>query len=237
MNLSLPVQLSLGVSLQDDATFDNFYGTDANRLAISALRAFSSRSMGETSLVLWGQPGAGLTHLAQASCQSACELGTVVRYLPLAELVQKAPEMVLLESGAADMVCLDDLQVVAGNRDWEEALFHLFNRLKDEGRRLLMTSHLSPATLPLTLPDLKSRVLGGLVYHLQPLSDDDKARALQMRALARGMELSDEVVRFILSRAPRNTGQLFAVLNRLDDASLQQQRKLTIPFVKQVLKY
>ncbi len=237
MKHAAPVQLSLGVSLQDDATFDNFLLTDTNRLAVTALRAFS-RGEGENNLVLWGAQGAGLTHLAKACCQAAaCHTGARVRFLPLSLLAEKAPDGVLADTGRADMVCLDDLGLIGGKPEWEEALFHLFNRLKDGGRRLLLTCHASPASLPLQLADLKSRVLGGVVYHLQALADEDKARALQMRALARGMELSDEVVRYILSRAPRNTHQLFAMLNQLDDASLQQQRRLTIPFVKQILRY
>jgi len=231
-----PVQLSLGVSLRDDATFANFYIAEGNELALHALREFSAGD-GEGNLVLWGSRGAGLTHLLQACCHRAFERQINVQYLPLRDLIGYAPEDVCEGLDKVSLVCLDGIDQICGNRQWELALFHLFNRLRDAGNRLLIASHTSPPSLPLLLPDLKSRPLGGVVYHLRALADPEKAVALQLRAKGRGMEMSDEVAKFILSRAPRDTNDLFHLLDHLDDASLQQQRKLTIPFVKEVLAY
>jgi DnaA family protein len=229
-----PVQLSLGVSLRDDATFANFYIAEGNEQAVHALREFGAGD-GEGNLVLWGSRGAGLTHLLQACCHQAFEKKINVQYLPLRDLVGYAPEDVCEGLDKMSLVCLDDIDQICGNRQWELALFHLFNRLRDAGHRLLVASHTSPPSLPLLLPDLKSRLLGGVVYHLRALNDSEKALALQLRAKGRGMEMSDEVARFILSRGPRDTNDLFHLLDHLDDASLQLQRKLTIPFVKEVL--
>jgi DnaA regulatory inactivator Hda len=231
-----PVQLSLGVSLRDDATFANFYIAEGNELALHALREFC-RDQGERNLLLWGSRGAGLTHLLQACCHEAYEDGQSVQYLPLRDLVGYAPDDVCEGLEKVAMVCLDGIDQICGHRQWEQALFHLYNRLRDAGHRLLVASHTSPPSLPLLLPDLKSRLLGGTVYHLRALNDQEKAIALQLRAKGRGMEMSDEVAKFILSRAPRDTNDLFHLLDHLDDASLQQQRKLTIPFVKEVLSF
>ncbi|MBC6905588.1 DnaA regulatory inactivator Hda [Saccharophagus sp. K07] len=231
-----PVQLSLGVSLNDDATFANFYLAEGNELVVYALREFSL-NRGDQNLLVWGNRGAGLTHLLQACCHLAYEHKISVQYLPLRDLVGYAPEDVCEGLDKVSLVCLDGIDEICGHQAWERALFHLFNRLRDAGNRLLIASHSSPPSLPLTLPDLKSRVLGGVVYHLHGLNDQQKAHALQLRAKARGMDMSDEVAKYILSRAPRDTNELFNLLNRLDDASLQQQRKLTIPFVKEVLSY
>jgi DnaA family protein len=232
-----PVQLSLGVSLRDDATFTNFYAADDNNRQILAAVEAASRGEGETNLVIWGSRGAGLTHLLQACSHAACERGITVQYLPLRELIGYAPRDICEGLEAMELVCLDGVDEICGNREWEQALFHLFNNLRDAGHRLLMASHTSPPSIPMLLPDLKSRVLGSVVYRLHGLTDDDKQIALQMRAKARGMEMPDEVARYILSRAPRDTNELFLMLNVLDDESLQQQRKLTIPFVKDVLGF
>ncbi len=231
-----PIQLSLGVSLRDDATFDNFYSVPANQQAVAALKTFAAGE-GEPNLLIWGARGVGLTHLLQACCHQAYQSGRNVQYLPLRDLLGYSPEDVCDDLDSMDMVCLDSIDHICGNRAWEQTLFHLYNRLRDRGHQLLVASHTSPPSLPLLLPDLKSRLLGGMVYHLHNLNDEEKSRALQLRAAVRGMELSDEVSRFIMSRAPREMNELFNVLNRLDDASLQMQRKLTIPFVKQVLRY
>jgi len=114
-------------------------------------------------------------------------------------------------------------------------VFHLFNRLRDSGRRLLLAATASPRELGVGLPDLQSRLSLALVFQLQPLSDEDKLRALQLRASRRGLHLTDEVGRFILTRGARSMSALFELLDRLDQASLQAQRKLTIPFLKEVL--
>ena len=236
MNDSLPVQLSLGVSLKDDATFANFFIGEGNPVAVHALKQFSA-GQGEQNLLVWGSPGAGLTHLLQACCHRAYQHGQEIQYLPLDKLTQFSPESVCEGLDQMGLVCLDGIDQICGNHLWEQTLFHLINRLRDRGHRLLLASHTSPPNLPLALPDLKSRVLGSVIYHIHSLDDEGKAAALQMRAKARGMEMPDEVARFILSRAPRDTIKLFEVLNRLDEASLQQQRKLTIPFIKGVLRY
>jgi DnaA family protein len=133
------------------------------------------------------------------------------------------------------LVALDDLDRVIGDPQWEEALFHLYNRVSDRGHRLLVSMREPPAVAGFVLPDLQSRLRHGLLIQLGTYRDDDRLRILQARAEQRGLDLSDEVVGFIMRRAPRRLGDLLAILDRLDDNSLQAQRRLTIPFVKSVM--
>ena len=170
----------------------------------------------------------------QAACLRFEQLGEPAVYLPLAELLDRGIE-ILDNLEQYELVCLDDLQAVAGRADWEEALFHLFNRLRDSGRRLLIAASTSPRELPVKLADLKSRLTLALIFQMRPLSDEDKLRALQLRASRRGLHLTDEVGHFILTRGTRSMSALFELLERLDQASLQAQRKLTIPFLKETL--
>lgn len=232
-----PQQLSLSVSLHDEATFANFYlpADGANGQVVSAL-AGQFEPDGERLLYLWGAPGAGLTHLLQAACHHAHANKHSAQYLPLQDLAGFAPESLFEGLESQDLICLDGLDAVLGKRAWEEALFDLFNRVRDAGRRLVFAASAGPQELPLQLEDLRSRLSWGLVYQLEVLNDEEKQAALRMRAKARGMELNREVAQYILSRAPRDMNELFVLLNRLDELSLQEQRKLTIPFVKQVLQ-
>ncbi len=223
-------QLALGVSLQDDATFDNFhFATDQQ--AVQALKAFSQSALDEPYIYLWGSAGSGRSHLLQASCHELQQQSGLAFYLPLSEVVDYGPA-VLEGLDDFDLVCLDDIEAIAGREDWELALFHLFNRLRDSGRKLLVSADQAPAQLPLQLADLASRLSWGLIYQLQGLSDEDKLAALKLRAKRRGFELTDEVAQYILHRSPRDMRELFVVLERLDRASLSAQRKVTIPFVK-----
>lgn len=234
--VNLPQQLSLSVNLNDDATFDNFYAPAQthNAMVVQGLRAQLDGS-GEAFIYLWGAPGCGLTHLLQAACHQAQSLGMSVQYLPLRDLVGYAPEELFSGLELVDLVCLDCLPTVAGRSDWELAIFNLYNQLREQGKRLLIAAEHSPRELALSLEDLRSRLQWGLTYQVHSLSDDDKQQALQMRARARGLELSDDVAQYIIQRLPRDTNELFWQLQRLDHASLAEQRKLTIPFVKKVL--
>jgi DnaA-homolog protein len=230
-----PIQLPLGVRLRDDATFANYY-PGANAAALGYVERLCEPEAGwtESLIYLWGGAGVGCSHLLQAACLRFEQLAEPAVYLPLRELVDYGPP-ILDNLEQYELVCLDDLDAVAGRGDWEEALFHLFNRLRDSGRRLLLSAACSPRELAVGLPDLQSRLTLALVFQLQSLSDEDKLRALQLRASRRGLQLSDEVGRFILTRGTRSMSALFELLERLDQASLQAQRKLTIPFLKETL--
>jgi len=230
-----PIQLPLGVRLRDDATFANYY-PGANAAALGYVERLCEAEAGwtESLIYLWGGEGVGCSHLLQAACLRFEQHGEPAVYLPLAEVVEYGPEL-LDNLEQCELVCLDDLDAVAGRADWEEALFHLFNRLRDSGRRLLLSASASPRELPVQLADLQSRLTLALVFQLQSLSDEDKLRALQLRASRRGLHLTDDVGRFILTRGARSMSALFELLERLDQASLQAQRKLTIPFLKETL--
>ncbi|MCE9681621.1 DnaA regulatory inactivator Hda [Halomonas alkalisoli] len=227
-----PAQLPLGVSLRDDATFDSFL-PGANATLLETLTHQLDES-GEPFVYLWGATGTGRTHLLQAACHAASSRDLRALYLPLEELGH-FPPLMLEEVERLDLIAIDDVDAVVGRKRWEEGLFHAFNRLRDAGKHLIMASAVSPRQLPVKLPDLASRLTWGVTFHLQGLDDTGRLQALQLRARVRGMQLPDEVARYILHRGPRGLGELCEALAVLDQASLTAQRKLTIPFVKQAL--
>ena len=190
----------------------------------------------EPFLYFYGPSGSGCSHLLQAACHQSARLGLRSAYFPMDEMVDYPPRM-LEGFDALDLICLDNIEEIAGHRLWEEAIFNLFNELRERGKRLLVAGHCPPRQLPLQLPDLVSRLSWGLVFQVQPLDDQEKIMALRLRAHLRGLELSDDVARFILNRSPRNMQSLFHVLSSLDGASLRAKRRLSIPFVKEVMDW
>jgi DnaA family protein len=220
-------QLALRLALPDGATFDNFH-TGANGALLHALRG------DEPFVYLWGGSGAGKSHLLQAACHAAADAGGAPVYLPMGELVATDPE-VFDGLEAAGLVCLDDVEAIAGRSDWEQALFHLYNRVRDGGGRMIASGQQPPAGLGIGLPDLVSRLGWGPVYQLHPLDEDGKSAALRARARARGFELSEDVAAYLMRRFARDTHSLFALLDRLDAASLVAKRRITIPFLRELL--
>lgn len=223
-------QLSLSMWLRESATFAN-YVSGGNAQSVTALQQACAGGS-ERFIYLWGGDGVGKSHLLQGACHAAAEQGSV--YLPLSE-PGLAPEMLEgLEQMA--VVAVDDLDAIAGQREWETALFHLYNRIRDQGHGVLLIAASQPlAGVALTLPDLRSRLAWGLVFQLHTLSDGEKLAALQQRAHQRGFELSEEVGRYLLRHYQRDMSALFELLELLDQRSLAQQRRLTIPFVKEVI--
>ncbi|MFA5679333.1 MAG: DnaA regulatory inactivator Hda [Pseudomonas sp.] len=235
MSSGHPMQLPLGIKLRDEATFDNYYsGPNAAVLAMLQTLSDPGQSPVEHCVYIWGAPDSGRSHLLQAACHRMAEAGALAMYLPLREVMEHGPQL-LDGMEEVDLLCLDELEVIAGHAEWEEALFHLYNRIQQRQGRLLMAATAAPRALDFQLPDLVSRLGWGLVFQLQALDDEGKQQMLKMRAARRGLQLPDEVARYILSRGARGMGELFAALEHLDQASLQAQHRLTIPFVKRVM--
>lgn len=226
------LQLPLGLQLRDDATFENFY-PDENVALVAEMQALAAGD-GDQFLFIWGKPSSGRTHLLQACCQQAGQNNLSAIYFSLRDHLEITPEFFDgLE--AMPLICLDDIDAIAGKAEWEEALFHFYNRVRGSDACLVVAGNAAPPSLAIELPDLRSRLAWGLVYQLHELSDVAKVAALQLRAERRGIVLSEEVGNFLINRCARDMKTLYQLLDELDLASLSAQRRLTIPFVKMAL--
>jgi DnaA family protein len=226
-------QLPLGLRLRASARFSGFVPGAHGELYRQLQRVAAGHAPGP--LYCWGAEGTGKTHLLQACCYHADSTGSRAAYLSLRDFRSLSPG-VLDGWDSYCLVCIDDIDAVTRQTAWEESLFHLYNRLLERGNRLVVSATAPPAQLGLRLPDLASRLASGLVYQLHPLNDDQSLRAMRLRARQRGFELPEETGRYLLRRLPRDLPALMALLERLDTASLAAQRRLTVPFVKSVLK-
>ncbi|MDJ0807657.1 MAG: DnaA regulatory inactivator Hda [Gammaproteobacteria bacterium] len=222
-------QLALGIELKPRVDFNGFISAH-NAEAVSRVKLNQ-----DPFIYLWGESGSGKSHLLQAACRQQSDAGQPAAYVPLNELPGLAPEMLDgLES--MQLVCLDDLQKPAGDAAWELALFNLFNRLRDRNAHLLVAADRPPARLAIALADLSSRLTWGPCYHLIALDDAGRMELLIRSAEQRGLKLPAELALFLLHRLPRDIHSLIAVVEHLDRASLAAQRRLTIPFVRKVLR-
>lgn len=226
-----PRQLPLGVRLRDRASFASFVaGPNAE-----AVRHLAALAAGDGAGVAWlhGPAGAGKTHLLQAACARAAGHSRA-GYVPLAQFGQGDAD-VLDGWHGLDCVCIDDLHLVAGQRPWDEALFRLYRDSEERGARLVVAASEPPAALGWSLRDIASRFAAAPVFALQPLDEAGRMQALALRARLRGVDLPDETVRFLQRRFPRDMQTLYRLLDTLDDAALAAQRRLTVPFVREVL--
>lgn len=223
-------QLPLALRYPPDQRFDTFVAAPEG--AIAQLQALATGS--DDAIYLVGAAATGKTHLAIAACASAEARSRIAAYLPLASATGRLRDA-LHALHARDLVALDGIDAVAGNRDDEIALFDFHNRARDAGRALVYTARAAPVALPLTLPDLRSRLSQCTRITLASLDDTGRRTVLQLRAGRRGLQLDDTAMDWLLKRAGRDLASLTALLDRLDRASLAAQRRITVPFLRQVL--
>lgn len=222
-------QLALELGLPSGASLDNFVD-GPNQEARRAVQA-CVEGLGESTLYLWGGPGSGKTHLLVSAARAA---RGAAAYLGMQDL-QALGHGALAGMEHYPLLCLDQVERAAAQRQWEEALFHLFNRARERRRVLILAGRRPPAEVGFALADLRSRLSSGLILPLRQMGDPDRVRAVQRRARERGLSLGNAAARFLLNRYPRDLHSLFALLERLDEASLVAQRRITVPFLKSVL--
>ena len=220
----MAAQLPLDLRLECPPRLEDFIPGD-NAEALAAVRRCLAGD--EPYVYLWGSTGSGRSHLLAAAAASREGL-----YLAAADL-SEAPEA---GEDLPALVCVDDIQELAGDAALEGRLFTWFNRLRDEGRGLLVSGDRPAGQLPIALPDLASRLAWGPGYRLRPLDDGALGQWLQQSARQRGIDLGEAAIRYILYRFPRDPVSLVGLLERIDRASLAAQRRPSIPLIRRVLE-
>jgi len=224
------LQIPLEIQLDDNARFTNYFEGDNCQL-IGKLELLPQSEA--QFLYIWGAAASGKSHLAQAICQNFADQNLTAIYLPLDNHLLKPGVLDGLEY--ADVVCLDNFDAIAGNIQWEQGCFNLFNNLKSQARHLVIFNQHSVRNIEINLADLMSRLNSMEVYRLNSISDEQRIDFVQSLGAYRGLDISKEVAQFLLARSLRDVNDLVDSVRILDKQSLAHQRKITIPFVKSIL--
>ncbi len=217
-------QLPLDLGAQSPQTLDTFVaGQNAELLHV--LRAFAARAQampGERFVYIWGESGAGKTHLLHA-LSAGSDARLLAASAALAEFDYDGPGLYLLE----------DCQEL--DADAQVAAFNLYNQVRDNGGLLVASGDAPPAGLELR-EDLRTRLGWGLIYQVHGLTDDEKIDALQQIAVARGLTVSSGVIPYLITHFRRDMRSLAAMLDALDRYSLETRRPVTLPLLRELLQ-
>ena len=227
-----PDQLPLAMRWPAQQRFETFFAGDNGATLDLVQRAATDAAA--PWVFVSGAAASGKTHLLIAACAVATAAGRRAQYLSLRNLSGGAPDSIRA-LGGSDLLALDDLDAITGRREAEHALFDLYNRGKAETYTFLFAASRAPAQLGIGLPDLVSRLSACAQAPLKPLDDAARSEVLRERAAARGIELDDAALAWLFARTQRDLGSLTALLDRLDRESLAAKRRVTIPFLRQVL--
>ncbi len=251
-----PDQLPLAMRWPQQQRFDGYLIGD-NGAAVDLLQR-AANATDAVWVFLNGAPASGKTHLLIAACAEAGEHGRSAQYISLRNLPQRIdttdavraaqdelPRAIrasheelpraLRALGGSDLLAIDDLDAIAGNRAAEHALFDLYNRCKVEKETMLFGAAQAPAQLGLTLPDLVSRLAACTQVILKPLDEDGRRAVLVQRAVARGLTLDAAVLDWLFAHHARDLRSLTALLEHIDKAALAAQRRVTVPFLRNLL--
>ena len=218
------IQLPLALATRADRRFDNFVGAAAQVLE-------DGIGEGHRAWLLTGPAGVGKTHLLMAAHAAS---GGESAYLALPQVAGSLADVAPMFERHR-LLALDGLEAIVGNRGDEVALFDLHNRVLDRGGRLLYAARSTPEQLALALPDLRSRLAQATRLPLPVLDEAQRLKLLRERAQERGLVLDDASAEWLMRRCERDLGSLMDVLDQLDRASLAAQRRLTVPFLREVL--
>ncbi|MBD99929.1 MAG: DnaA regulatory inactivator Hda [Gammaproteobacteria bacterium] len=230
MNAKIVSQLPLNLNLDNQAKFENFLEFDRHSEIITELKKESP------VIFLRGAASSGRSHLLQAVCHEAIGKQKTSLFLPLSCADNYSPEF-LIGVERLDVVCLDDIQAIGTNVEWEEAIFRLYNSVLDTKCKLIISSDKAPHQLSITLADLRSRLCSFPVFMLDSPNEKEKLEILKFRAQLRGLKLADEPIKFILNRVNRSLKEIMDLLDALDSASLAEKRHITIPLIKKVMDW
>lgn len=224
-------QLPLSFGHSDSKTFESFFAAE-NMLLLDRLQRFAVDSDSDQQLMVWGASGSGKTHLLNACCHAAAAAGFRIAFLP-ADLITTPHVFDGLEH--CNLVCVDDVDRIPRSRELEIGLFNLVNAMRQSDQRLLFSSGRAPADLSILLPDLRTRLGWGATYQVQQLTVTEVRAAIQAAAARTGLSIDDSVLDYLLNNFARDVESQLDNLKKLDAASMQTQRRITIPLVRDVL--
>lgn len=232
INSKLTPQMALPLSHNDKASFDNYW-VGNNYELVTALRSMVQTSE-QSILYVYGPHGSGKSHLLFAAMRLAKQEGVKTSYLSLSDEHISIDMFSILD--VENLVFIDNIHAWANDQEKERTLFTLFEQIKHAGGQLVVASSQPPESSGFVIRDLVSRLMSGLIYGLHPLTEEQQLDAIKMRANQRGLLISEETVKFLLKYSSRDNRELFTILEQVDQASLVEKRRITIPFIQSLLK-
>lgn len=225
-------QIALPLSFDRQFSLENYFA-EKGELIITNLKVLI-RKDGESIIGLWGGPDSGKTHLINACAHFARQQEINFQLYEGGQLAQCDPDYFDIQEGC-DVLAVDNLDTLCGQRHWEEKFCQIINRCKKGELRLIFTLTDRPQYIQCLLADFQSRLSWGLLLQLPVSGDFDVDRIIKQRAKLRGLDLSSEVMAYLLTHYSRRLSAQIENLQLLDKASLTAQKKITIPLIKKTL--
>ncbi len=225
--MNKPKQLTFPWNKKNKASFDHFFFEETNQQIKEALKA-------EDDLFMCGVKGSGKTFLLQSTCNFYSIIQKTSVYIPIQEAIKFGTNFIDSLEGQ-DVICLDDIDLIATNKDWEIAIFNLINNCLVSNCRLIFSSSINPSSINFELNDLRSRIKKINHIEVYTVSDNKLSDAIKFVSQLRSIHLGDKEINYLVTYSKRNMSDLVKIINRLDLLSMELKRKITIPLIKEII--
>ncbi len=222
-------QIPLPLSFDKRFSLENYISENADFIRQNITALFDET--GEPLIGLWGGLDSGKTHLLNACAHYARHCSVQFHLFDALQLLEFDVGC-FGELPAGSVLGVDNLDLLSGNRAWEELFYQLINRVKAGELRMVFSVSRNPRDIGFRLPDLKSRLMWGLLIALQTPDNDNLAEVIKFRANLLGLELTDNVLNYLMTHYSRKLSEQMKLLYKLDHAALTSKRKITIPLIR-----
>ena len=225
--MNKPQQLTFPWSKHNKFTFNDFFFDSSNEEIKLALK-------NNEDLFLYGAKDSGKSFLLQSTCNYYASDNKSSVYIPISEAIKHGTGSIDSLEGL-DLICLDDIDLIASNQEWEVGIFNLINNCLTSNCRLIFSSSINPSSIKFDLDDLISRIRKIDHIELYSINDASLPEAIKFVSNLRSINLGDKEINYLVTYTKRNMSDLIEVINKLDQLSMELKRKITIPLIKEII--
>ena len=232
--MNKPKQLIFPFQINQKASFDSFFCSPDNQNLMTRLANIVS-SQDTSELIIYGEEGSGKSFLMQAICNELSSAEKQFAFIPMKKAFNMGVE-IFQNLGSLDAVCIDDLQLILANQDWETALFNLINECQQSNCTLMLSlGGTQPLDESIILPDLLSRIKRMEFIALHAVQDEFFNQAIDFVAQQLDIKIEEAELEFLLKHQTRIFSLLVENIITLDNQAASLKRKITIPLIKETL--
>ena len=230
--MSNPRQLALQIQINERASLDNFFISKNNNKAIQILKNILVRSNSGAQIFIDDLGSNGKSYLLQAICNDFSNSNNSTIYIPMQKAINLEPS-ILEGINDLNLICLDDIDLINNQRDWELALFNLINECYEKDCFLLLSGSIDKLEV---IPDLISRIKKMEILRLKAIDDDELLRATQAISKNLNIEISDKNMNYLINNSRRDVKTIFATLSQLEKESLERKKSIGLNLIKEVIQ-
>ena len=226
-----PRQLALQIQINERASLNNFFVSKNNNKTIQILKDLLNSNNG-AQIFIDDLGSNGKSYLLQAICNDFSNSNNPSIYIPMQEAINLDPS-ILEGVSELNLICIDDVDLINKQREWEIALFNLINECYEKECLLLLSGSINKLE---AIPDLVSRIKKMEILRLEAINDDELLEATQAISKNLNIKISEKNLNYLMNNSRRDIKTIFRTLSQLEKESLERKKSIGLNLIKEVIR-